>query len=177
MPPAALIEALRRIDPNVELFYVGEDMWWLGAVSRNSVRAERGQRILEFESQRAVPNPRNVFLGLLAQEGFARIEAYHGTDPSGTVVVNPGADNEYRTTILEDFRERDFNWRKDQGKAKVQERMEESLGEPERREAAALTEQYLATDGRAHFRREMKNRKVFGYAGETGGGGHIITLS
>ena len=178
-PPATLVAALQAIDPSVTLFYVGDGVWWLGSVQPNEYRQRDGEMILAHEATRSIPNPRNVFLGKLAVEGFARIEAYVGPDPSGLMVVNPGADNEYTCTILEDFRQRDHNWRVDRkaGEQVAKERMEESLGEPERREAEAKAIQYARTDARAHYRREMRDRKSFGFGGVTGGRGSGIIIS
>lgn len=178
-PPAALVAALQAIDPSVTLFYVGEGTWWLGSVQPNEYRLRDGEFILALEAQRSNPNPRNVFLGLVAQEGFARIEAYVGPQADGLMTVNPGADNEYVCTILEDFRIRDHNWRIDRkaGEQVVKDRLDESLGEPERREAQAQFEQYTRTDGRAQYRREIKDRKTFGFGGMTGGTGSSIITS
>lgn len=178
-PPRLLVAALQAIDPSVTLFYVGDGVWWLGSVQPNEYRRADGEMILANESRRDVPNTRNVLLGLLSQEGFARIEAYHGLDPEGLVTVNPGLDNEYTCTILEDFRERDYNWRveRKEGERVVKERMAAAEGEPERLEAEAQMQQWLRTDGRAHWRREMRDRKSFGYAGVTGGTGSGLIIS
>ena len=178
-PPATLVAALQAIDPSVTLFYVGDGTWWLGSVQPNEFRLRDGEMILASEAMRSIPNQRNVFLGQLAKEGFARIEAYVGPQADGLMTVNPGADNEYVCTILEDFRQRDHNWRveRKRGEQIVKERMDESLGEPERREAQAQFEQYTRTDGRAQYRREMKDRKTFGFGGMTGGTGSGSIIS
>jgi hypothetical protein len=161
--PLLLLAELREIDPTVELMYAGDGRWWLGAVSDNHERRRRAEimiaQITALEKQRQAA--RTLMLAHLNLQGFALIETYHGRDPRGTMLVNPGPD-EYRCTIVEDFRERDAAWRKDQGKAKFTERLLASMKEPERLEGEARMKEYLATDGRDHYRREMRNRITVG---------------
>ena len=173
-PSPLLVAALRGIDSRAELIHVGEGHWWLGVVQPNDHRTQQGRVILGFEEKRGIrANPRNIILGTLLMEGYGRINGYivEG-DPAGTVTDYDGN----VTTILEDFRERDYWWNKDGGKAKVQERLDASAGEPERLEAKAASLEYAINDGRSHYRREMKNRVSFGYGGMSGGAGRIITL-
>lgn len=166
--PLLLLAALREIDDTVELVYFGESRWRLGAVRRTDERQRRGQLILaQQESLDEVKrNPRNIWLGQLLLQGFAQIEEYIGRDPAGVVLVNPGP-QEYRCTILEDFRERDAAWRRDQGETVFQERLTAASSEERQRVADLNFKQYLATDGREHYRREMRNRVSFGAGGVT----------
>jgi len=201
--PLLLMAALRDIDPTVELIYFGRwvesvnempvvdehggtvmrpereiryrvsGRWRLGAVRRTDERQRRGEAILAMEERRSIPNPRNVLLGKLLLQGFAQIEEYIGPDPSGLMLVNPGPD-EYETTILEDFRARDAHWRRGEGDQVVEERLVAASDEERRRVAAANFNQYLATDGRAHYRREMRGRLLVGPGGSSGGRGKLI---
>lgn len=164
-PPALLLQ-LREIDPTAELVYVGEKQWWLGAVRSNDERRKAGEHVLAFESRRTNPNPRNVMLGKLLLQGFARIQAYHcAGDPALTVT---DADGDI-CSIVEDFRARDKAWRVDQGKASFKERMAHSSGELKKKAADAEFRDYLRNDGRSKYRREMRDRVMFGPAGMTGG--------
>lgn len=167
--PLLLLAQLREIDPNVELVYAGGGTWWLGCVRPNEMRRLTGEFILAKEMQRDVPNPRNVMLGHLALEGFARIQAYTcDGDPSCDLVTDAEG---YVCNIVEDFRERDAHWRHDQGKQVFAERMAASTNDAQRREHEALMREYLRTDGRAHYRREIRGRVQFGPGGMTGGSG------
>lgn len=178
--PFLLLGELRSIDPTIELVYAGDARWWLGAVSDNAERRERAERMMaQIEAlQKHQQAKRTVMLCKLNLQGFALIETYHGNDPSGTMLVNPGKD-EYHTTILEDFRWRDAEWRRDQGSSHVKQRLLDTLGDEERREADAKIKEYLANDGRDHYRRIMRGRVSMGFGGATGGerslGGLIIS--
>lgn len=170
-PPAALLLALRQIDPSVELVYTGDTRWLLGSVQKTDERKKMGEYMLEMESRRSPASRRNVFLGKLALQGFSPIAEYFGSDPSGTVHDSTGRP----CSILDDFRERDWWWRHERDRI-FRQRLEHSTGEVEAREAEALRQEYMRTDGRAHYQREVKNRVTFGYGGQTGGAGRIITL-
>lgn len=173
--PPLLLAALKSIDARAELFHAGGGHWWLGVVAPNVHREQQGRVILKFEDERgATANPRNILLGKLLVEGFARINGYEApADPSETVLAYDG----YYCSILEDFRERDFWWNKDGGKEIVTGKLDESANGPAKREAEATMLEYTITDGRAHYRREVKNRVQFGHGGMTGGAGRIITLN
>jgi hypothetical protein len=175
--PLLLLAALREIDPTVELAYAGTNIWWLGAVMDNAERRKRAENMMKQlrDLEREYQSPRTMMLCALNLQGFALIEAYHGPEVSGTVVVNPGP-NEYHTTILEDFRWRDAEWRRDQGKSHVEQRMLETLGEPQRIEREAQAREYLANDGRDQYRRIVKGRVQFGHGGMTGGSNALIHL-
>lgn len=176
--PLLLLGALRDIDPTVELVYAGERRWWLGAVSDNSERRERAERMMaQIERlERWQQAARTVMLCKLNLQGFALIEAYIGDDPSGTVTVNPGKE-EYQTTILEDFRWRDAEWRKDQGSSHVKSRIVHMMGDEARRESDAKIKEYLANDGRDQYRRIMRGRVSMGFGGATGGDRALIIPS
>jgi hypothetical protein len=172
--PALLVAAIKAIDARAELVHVGGGHWWLGVVDSNDHREQQGEVILKFEHERgASANPRNVMLGELLREGFARVNGYTTDgDPSDEVTDYDGN----RVSILADFQERDFWWNHDGGKAKFLERLKASSQDENDEASNALSLDYLINEGRSHYRREIKNRKVFGYAGETGGAGRIITL-
>lgn len=179
--PLILLATLRDIDPTVELCYAGNRIWWLGSVRPNEVRARKGQFILDQMNQldrhlHERPSiARNIMLAKLAIQGFALIEAYfdHG-DPSGRVTVAEGTPTAYDCNMVEDFRERDFAWRRDQGEEAAQRKIDIALGKEIEAEAQEQFNQYLAADGRDHYRREVRNRVTIGYGGTTGGGGHPL---
>lgn len=175
--PLLLLGALREIDPTVELVYAGTGIWWLGAVMDNEVRRKRAQQMMaQLQGlERVQQAPRTMMLCALNLQGFALIEAYHGADPSGTMIVTPGP-TQYHTTILADFQWRDAEWRRDQGESHVAGRMLETLGEPERIEREAKAREYLVTDGRDQYRRLVKNRVQFGHGGMTGGSESVLYL-
>lgn len=182
--PLLLLAALRDIDPSIELVYFGARDWRLGAVRSGEARdyrAEQGDKLLDhLERARAAghsPSPKNFMLAYLLKQGFAQIAQYrdHG-DPAGLVhcVVDASGSYDYETTILHDFRERDFNWRRDQGEAVVMAAAEEASGLSQRREADAKMRDYLATDARDHYARHMRGRIMSGAAGVTGGSGKLL---
>lgn len=180
--PLLLLASLRDIDPTAELVYVGGGEWWLGAVRTNESRAVKGRLIIEQmdKLENAVQHHpsivRNRCLGQLLLQGFARIASYKGPgEASGvlTVMTTP----EYMTTILEDFRERDFHYRRDQGKQQLEATKADLSGEAQRAADDANFQQYLLTDGRHHWHREIRNRVQFGPAGMTGGTGSGLILA
>lgn len=144
--------------------------WRLGSVRPNQERAKRGEAILKFEETRDPHrrNMRNVLLGRLLLQGFSQIEEYIGPDPLGEMLVSPGPD-EYRTTILEDFRQRDAAWRRDQGDKIVEQRLIAGSAEERQRQNELLLKDYLANDGREHYRRVVRGRIMSGVGGVTGG--------
>ncbi len=170
--PALLVASLKAIDAKAELINVGGGHWWLGVVEPSDVREQQGEVILRFERERGhEANPRNVMLGELLREGFARINGYTTDgDPADEVTEYDG----HQVKILEDFRERDYWFNFDGGKAKMLERLKESASEGDEEATRALSLDYTINEGRSHFRREMRDRKSFGFGGMTGG--RIITL-
>lgn len=170
--PPLLLVSLREIEPSAELIYFGEGDWRLGSVRKTDARTAAGEQILAFESRRSPANPRNVLLGTLLKEGFAQIAQYRCEGDPALGLVRDGDGNV--CTIVEDLRQRDANFREDQGRAVFTERMEHTDGTVREREAAARRHDYLINDGRDHYRREIKHRTTFGYGGQTGGGGSLI---
>jgi len=73
-----------------------------------------------------------------------------------------------------DFRARDFAWRKDQGQSVFERRLAVTNGDEARAEHDAQMREFIRTDGRSHYRREIRNRVQFGFGGMTGGSGRII---
>lgn len=173
--PLLLLGALREIDPMVELAYAGGSRWWLGSVSDNSERRARAENMMKqiTAMERQHQSARTMMLCKLNLQGFALIEAYFGNDPSGTVTVNPGPD-EYMTTILDDFRWRDAEWRRDQGSAHFTQRMSETMRDAEKVEAEARGREFLANDGRDQYRRLVRGRFQFGHGGMAGGDRALI---
>jgi len=172
--PALLVAALKGIDASAELIHVGGGHWWLGVVSPSDMREQQGEVILAHERERGhESNPRNVMLGELLREGYARVNGYTTDgDPADDVTDYDG----HLVKILEDFRERDYWYNHDGGKAKMLERLRISAGEGDENATRALSLDYAINEGRSHFRREVKDRKVFGFGGMSGGAGRIITL-
>lgn len=169
--PLTLLAMLREIDRTAELVYVGERQWWLGAVSANEERAKKGRLILDqmYALDRVHHErptiARNIMLGKLLQQGFARIEAYHDHgDPAGRVTVGEGTEDAYDTTIVEDFRQRDFHWRKDQGASMMDPLLHElATGEQKRAESERRVHDYMVNDGRDHYHRIIRNRVSVGF--------------
>lgn len=164
--PLFLLAELRSIDETVELVHAGEQRWWLGAVSDNTERRLRAEMMMQqLEMLEVVQRAaRTMMLCKLNLQGFALIETYIGRDPAGTVQVGNG-ETSYECSMVEDFRERDAAWRRDQGSTKVKERLLASMKEPERLEAEAKMKEYLYTDGRDQYRREFRNRVTVGGKG------------
>jgi hypothetical protein len=100
---------------------------------------------------------RTVMMAKLNLQGFSLIETYFGADPSGTVRVENGEES-YHCSMVEDFREREANWQRDQGKRNFETRLDASMKGPQRREAEAKALEYLRTDGRDQYRLHMRNR-------------------
>lgn len=181
--PLLLLASLREIDAGAELVYVGDRQWWLGCVTPNEPRASSGLRIeaqlkaLSVADQQRPSIIRNFMLAKLLQQGFARIEAYHDLgDVSGEVLCRYGQPDEYRCTIVEDFRERDFHFKQDRGASVMQGKLDDMMGVGREDEARAEFNQYLQTDGRAQYRREMRGKVTFGHGGMSGGTGSGLII-
>lgn len=170
--PPTLLAELREIDPTVELIHFGGGDWRLGSIRKTDTRSSAGEEILAMEAARSPSNPKNVLLGKLLKEGFAQIAQYKCKgDPS----FSPCYDGDgWECSIVEDLRERDFNWRRDGGAAKFAERLAHTNGSARDAAQAGVMHEYIINDGRDHYRREMRNRVTFGAAGMTGGAGRII---
>ena len=169
--PPELLAQLRAIDESVELIHFGGGDWRLGAVMLTDERQRDGAMMLDQLSRLDHPNPKNLLLARLAIQGFATIEKYTATQGiSNTVTDSEGNP----CTVLEDFRARDHAWRKDQGQSVFERRLAVTNGDERRREHDELLREFVRTDGRSHYRREIRNRVSFGYGGVTGGSGRII---
>jgi hypothetical protein len=173
--PAPLLDRLQEIDPSVDMIYVGEGVWWLGAMRPNDQRREAGQLILGNEERRAVPNSRNVILGRCLLEGFARIEAYRCPfGPDGTPVYD--SNENLVPSIVEDLRER--TWRlhadKEERERVFLERAAHTDKSHERAESRALMHDYMLNDGRDHYNRQVKHRLTTGWTGDKPRDGYII---
>ncbi len=90
-----LLADLREIDPTVDLHYLGEGVWALGAVRWNRNRYEQAGRILRDGHDRSTWMRRQWELALY---GFARINSYR-------------IQGEPDTRILNDLRVRDWRYR------------------------------------------------------------------
>jgi hypothetical protein len=160
--PLGLLSRLREIDPEVEFLHAMGDLWWLGSVRTTGpgyqIRRRAGERILESESKRPTPNPRNVLLGKLLLQGFVLIAKY---TCKGDPEVGPVYDPEgYECNVVQDFAERDAAWRRDQGEAAATRRL--GFAEAERAKQDAIMHDKLLTDGRDAYLRSQRNRVVFG---------------
>jgi hypothetical protein len=154
--PLLLLADLRAIDQTIELVYFGARDWRLGSVRPNDRRTKGGAHILKMEEARDAVhrNPKNIMLGKLLLQGFSQIAQYHDQgDPSGVVLDEDGQE----TTILADFSARQAAWLQDGGESVAYE-----------------MDQYLAQDGREHYRRIVRGRSMFGPAGQTGGDRALI---
>jgi hypothetical protein len=176
--PLLLLGALREIDPTVELAHFGGRDWRLGSVKSGQSlawRAEKAAQMIDsLDRAKAAGhriNYKNYLLANLLRQGFAMIAQYFDFgDPSGTVQDSDGN----HTTIVEDFRERDFHYRRDQGEAVVREATAEAGGRSRDRESDRKFADYMHADGRDHYNREMRGRVQFGVGGMTGGSGRLV---
>jgi hypothetical protein len=136
-------------------------------VRKTDIREATGRRIKAAELARDVPNEDNLLLAGLLMQGFARVEEYHclGDPALGNVTDSQG----HPCSIVEDFRERDAAWRRDQADGIVKRKL--AMSDVERAEHDARLRDYLLNDGRDHYRREVRNRVTFGAGGMTGGSG------
>lgn len=168
--PGDLLARLREIDPTVELLYAGHDphsgehVWWLGSVKSHGeahdARRGVGIRMLANEERRTHPNPFNVKLAKLSLQGFAMIERY--TTKKGPPDGDDVKDGQgFSCSIVEDFAERDWNYRRDQGESAIEHKM--GAQGRARAESNRVLRDKLHTDGRDEFARTLRQRRVFGY--------------
>lgn len=174
--PLILLGELRSIDPATELVYFGGGDWRLGVVRRinldefqakaSRIRAEIEK--LSVRQQRR--NVKTVWMADLTAQGFVQIVQYWGNDPTGEVTVDRGVPtSEYQTSIVEDWRWRTAEYLRDGGEANFAARLRHSDGTVRREEKDRLTQEWLHTDGRDKYNRVVRDRKMFGSAGMTGG--------
>ena len=183
--PLLLLADLRMIDPQVELVYVGEGRWWLGAIKPNDERRRKGELIakqmdsLPIEHQQLPTIQRNKMLARLLIQGFARIEEYFAPgDPSGDVIARRGSPDEYHCLMVCDFQERDFCFRsEEQRRANEAQMIDQVTGAEEKRASDANFRDYILNDGRDHWHRQARDRKQFGRGGMTGGRGSGLILT
>lgn len=171
--PLLLLASLRELDPEIELVYFGSNDWRLGAIRPTDIRYQNGQQILKQQHYLGVAaNPKSVMLGHLLCQGFALVAAYRDFgDPNGEVLDTQL--NE-RCTILANFRRRHQN-ATDQREAVFADALAESGGASRKAQAARDFKDVLHNDVRGHCAREMRGHTTFGYGGQTGGRGRIIT--
>jgi hypothetical protein len=166
--PLLLLAQLRELDPTVELVYFGARDWRLGAVRPTPKRVQAGVMILDNEEARAPEkrNIKNVYLARLLTQGFAQIAKYvepEGGDISSTVLTEDGTP----VTVFAHFERACFEYRKDQGASVVDDAIH-GVAERKAQESKRVYDDYMATDGRAHFAREMRGRVTMGAGGFTG---------
>lgn len=154
--PVHIIEALRAIDPTAELVELKPGVWILGVVSPNSERTKMGERMLARALRRPMGHPdyiTRIRFARLVIEGFRQIQMYRM------------ADADWR--IVEDFRERDFNYRAHL-EEKLREAEREMSGEAaEERSKAIVLERAraLATDLGSIVFRKRKSVRMDGLKG------------
>ena len=97
--PLDVLALLRQIDPTLELIYIGNGQWWVGAVTApNKHRYRSGFRIMQRVLKALDPDPCLAMHAELECQGFALIAAWRG-EPGGHLV--------------DDVRRRDWEWRYD----------------------------------------------------------------
>lgn len=116
-PCRLVLSELRKIDPILDLHYVGEGRWVVGSVTWTLPRYLMAGRILAGTSG----NPVRSRMMMLALYGFARIAVYmiHGHPDGG---------------VVEDVRERDWTYRHHADEA-LEEALDNAEGLPEKRES------------------------------------------
>ena len=97
--PAHIVQALREIDHRAELVELRPGVWILGVVVDNEERIRRGTALLEQELRKdiAYQDPGRIRFARLCMQGFGQVAMYKMSVPDGRIV--------------EDFGERDFNYR------------------------------------------------------------------
>lgn len=167
--PLLLLAALRELDPTVELVYFGARDWRLGAVRPTPKRYSAGEMILDNEERRPAKerSMKNILLAHLLKQGFAQIAKYvepEGGDISGTVLTENGEP----VSVAQHFERLCFFDRQDRGEAHMKAALFADSPEGRAVENKKTFDDYMATDGRAHYAREMKGRVTMGAGGFTG---------
>lgn len=173
--PLLLLASLRELDSTVELVYFGARDWRLGAVRPTPLRLRAGAAILQNEEARSPRerNPKNLLLGALYKQGFAQIAKYTevaGGDISGTVIT----ETEEHTTVFAHFERIQHAWNADQGEQEVRAAVEANSPNARKQSSKKQFNDYMATEGRAHYARETKGRVTFGHGGMTGQGSALL---
>lgn len=176
--PLLLLGALREIDPSVELCHFGGRDWRLGSVKEGKSRDWRAIKAAQMvdaldraKSSGKKISPKNYLLAHLLKQGFAQIASYFDFgDPSGTVEDADGN----LTTIVEDFRQRDAHYRRDQGEQVVHAAAVAAGEGAKKQEQDQKFADYMHADGRDHYNREVRGRVQFGVGGMTGGRGRLL---
>lgn len=97
--PAHIVRALREIDHRAELVELIPGKWILGIVVPNDERIRRGTALMEQELRKDKGNQElsRLRFAHLCMDGFGQVALYEMKEPD--------------SRIVEDFRERDFNYR------------------------------------------------------------------
>lgn len=147
-PPPGVLRELRRIDPKVDLHYIGAGRWALGTVEPNAYRRKVGGKRLNNPEVQA--DPRKTRMARLIYRGYQHISFYD---------VDPGQ-KDHVAKAVPDFRRRDYiyrhRWREEYHKAREASTNwrnrptdEEMIAEIEERHRANRA---VLFDGRRHFR-------------------------
>lgn len=150
--PRAVLEQLREIDPRADLIYGGDGVWILGVVNPNALVTASAYRHLERELRKpeAQQHPRRIaVLRRVLDDGFRIVAAYE---------LGPERDF---GRIVEDFRERDFNYR-NRREAAFEEALERSDVHGDRYVQRIRTvRDFVAAEARSIWRHAIRGARGF----------------
>lgn len=148
--PPDILARLREIDSRAELLYAGDGVWILGVINPNDRVAKGAFRALERELRKPIlkQQPRRIaVLRHVAENGFRLINDY---------VVDEKGD---WAKVVEDFRERDFNWR-NRAEAAFAENLERAdIHGESYHQRVAMMHDYAQSEGRSIWRHAIAGAK------------------
>lgn len=144
-PPRDVIERLEELDPELTCFYIGRDLWAVGAVRPNKNRYVAGARAVKNERMRPPDRRRasRVRVGKLRMKGYAHIALYT-------------TEELWNGYLLLDMRKR--HWRfTNQADETFEDRLDDMEGKDEKRAQLAEALDYIQTEGADHHRRSTRH--------------------
>jgi hypothetical protein len=157
--PPAVRRGLRAIDPTAELVYLRTGNWLLGSVRPTRIRQRKAIRVLDGLSRHGADTTGmtdaeidllryqrygTFMVAKLILQGFAPIKLYHTWDPD--------------SSIVEDFRRRDWLYRH-RADAEFAERQDEAEGGPEERARFAALQAAIKLFGPELHQRTFRTTK------------------
>lgn len=148
--PPSLIRDLRGLDDTIDLYYVGEGLWWLGSVRPNFYRKQAALTILATEAISGKNRWHVKQQALLLLEGFAIISQHEiQGEPDHRIYQ----DLEYRNWLWNNHREPQLH-------AKFMEAVDDDAKEEAR---AAVMREKIRMDGRYLFKRMVRQNPTVGW--------------
>lgn len=151
-PPASVVRALRAVDPKAQLVHLGGKLWWLGVEDPKPEPTKLAGEIrdrhltMPVQAQNELSNALRLEMLNRCAAGFRPIAIYEADEPG--------------REIVEDFRERDFNWRHRREQT-FRERLKDSDIYAGLEERMAKMRDFIQSEGKSIWHYALGRRRSF----------------